>query len=144
MDTNGPLLAVSALAVAIPTAVLAWRRTLTSGVMLMVLGLVPAGLLILARPANGVAPLSTIATSVGAVSLPIFLIGALFVVAAIVQRSDEEAQSHTIVLPPVVGTAGTKSSVSGGTTTDDSELVHDNATHQRGGAMPAEENRIEW
>jgi hypothetical protein len=84
----GPVRAIATLALAAPVALLGWRRPLPAGVLLVVLGVVPV-VLSAAGTLRGLGSLT-------AVSLPLVLIGALFLLA-------EAVRGRAPANPPVGG-----------------------------------------
>ncbi len=77
-DRTGPVRALATFAITLPIGLLGWRKPLTGGVMLLVLGLAPV-LVGLTGSGFGV-------SSLIAVSTPPALTGALYLLAEIIQR----------------------------------------------------------
>ncbi len=80
-DSHGPVRAVAVFALSLPLAVLAWRRPVLGGALLLIAGVVPGVLAMLATGRGG-APYSTVAAS-----SPAAMIGVLYLVAGWMQRA---------------------------------------------------------
>lgn len=79
-DDRGPVRAVAVFALCLPLAVLAWRRPVSGGGLLLAVGVVPGLLALLSTGGGGAAAVTF------AVSSPAALIGALFLASAWLER----------------------------------------------------------
>lgn len=76
-DHTGPVRALVTFVVAVPLGLLGWHRPVQAGALLVTLGVVPVVLAGLTEPGRALA-----ATSLGIVSAPAVLVGALYLVSA--------------------------------------------------------------
>jgi hypothetical protein len=88
-DDRGPIRGVAAFVLSLPLAVLAWHRPVRGGLALVVLGTAPGALAVLGAGGGGASG------AVAAASSPASVIGALFLVAAWLERRRQADASAT-------------------------------------------------